>query len=136
VLGIDCPVVAYNLTYATPACNGHGSCNFTSGECLCNPGYGGVWCCPQSSTQDWACGVNGCCLSNGECACTSDLYVGPTCEGNSLDAQADQPTTPATYTAQEVVAVPTVAIVMVASTFIATGSTLYVAEALMLAFAL
>lgn len=60
------------------ACNGHGACNFHSGECQCeNPYYGSI--CDQKTCPATCMDRGSCDVSTGKCYCSSP-YFGPQCE--------------------------------------------------------
>lgn len=74
-----CPNVWTNSLHAEfAACGGRGTCG-ADGQCVCDSGTGGMYCCPQPSGWLSACGVHGTCSSDGTCSCDVN-WSGATCE--------------------------------------------------------
>ena len=70
-------------------CDGHGSCDASSGSCVCDAGYFGPDChkrvCPFSSNNQWGtsleCNGEGDCDREwGTCECKNRRYWGKACE--------------------------------------------------------
>jgi len=81
-----CAPSGYYITNTTQiVCGGNGVC-VAGGQCDCNSGYGGLWCCPTASAG--VCGGigDGCCLSNGTCACSNGASGSGPCGGAATTA--------------------------------------------------
>lgn len=74
----SCPVGCENGL----ECGGNGTCDYTTGQCQCNPGFEGPSCAGSCPTDDWGreCFGNGQCdASTFQCLC-DDGYFGDACE--------------------------------------------------------
>jgi hypothetical protein len=61
------------------SCSGHGSCDASSGECRCAPGYKGADCAQIDRCYEKSCSGHGSCdASSGECRCAPG-YKGADC---------------------------------------------------------